>query len=171
MQQLYRKEQVATSFLIGSLQGAAYYFGAGLLGKLLLSAGKAATSVQAIQAATTFIANVVERAGPLYDGLELPKFFSVTTSVGEVFIKQNATEHLQELLLQAGSAGVTKLAAALAIDEARAAIELAAVDGLESIVGKKVIEKSGEYTIEIVIQSQPGQLVKYAVTHLRSEEH
>jgi hypothetical protein len=73
---------------------------------------------------------------------------------------------LQELLLKAGSAGATKLAAALAIDEVKALVEQEAAQGLESIVGKKIVTQLGGYTVELVIQRQPGEAVAYAITHL-----
>jgi hypothetical protein len=113
------------------------------------------------------LGEIVSRAGPLYDGLQLPKFFSVSTNVGEVFIKQNATEHLAELLArEATAAGATKLGAAVAIAEVKQLIETVAVEGLDQVVGKLITTRVGQYTVEIVIQTQPMEAVGYAVTHL-----
>ncbi len=92
--------------------------------------------------------------------------FSVLTDVGEVFVKDNATEHLQELLLKAGSAGATKLAAALAIDEVKALVEQEAAEGLESIAGKRIYTRLGGYAVQLTIERQPGEAVAYAITHL-----
>jgi RHS repeat-associated protein len=157
---------VAESFLIGSLEGAAFVVGGGVALKLLATAGEAAASVEAVQAATQFVANVVQRAGPLYEGLELPKFFSVVTNVGEVFVKQNATEHLEELLLKGGTAGATKMAAALAIDSVKELVEQVGAEGLDSIAGQRITTQLGGYTVQITIERQTGQSVAYAITHL-----
>jgi hypothetical protein len=74
-----------------------------------------------VQAASEWLGNVVSRAGPLYEGLQLPVRFIVLTEAGEVFVKDNATKHRAEL--HAGSAGATKLADAMAIDEVKALVE------------------------------------------------
>jgi hypothetical protein len=64
--------------------------------------------------------------------------------LGEIFIKENATEHLAEMLAsKAGAAGATKLAAALAIDEAKTAIETVAAEGFEAVAGKTAYDASG----------------------------
>lgn len=157
---------VAQSFAIGALEGAALFFVGGALLKLLTTVGEAAASVEAVQAATQFIQNVVQRAGPFYEGLQLPKFFSLVTDVGEVFVKQNATEHLQELLLKSSTAGATQFAAAIAIDSVKAIVEQVGAEGLDSVAGKLITTQFGGYTIEIVIERQPGQAVEYAITHL-----
>ena len=157
---------VAKSFVIGSVEGAAFFLAGGVAFKLLAQAGEAAASLEAVQAAQQFISNLVSRAGPLYAGLQLPRYFSIVTNAGEVFIKQNATEHLEELLARAGTAGATKLAAALAIDEAKTAIESAAAEGFEAVAGKLITTQIGDYTVQIVIEAQPGQAVPWAVTHL-----
>jgi hypothetical protein len=157
---------VATSFAIGAVKGAAFYFVGGGLLKVLTTAGEAAASLEAVQAASEFFGNVVSKAGPLIEGLQLPRFFSLSTEAGEVFVKQNATKHLEEMLLKAGSAGATKLAASLAIEEVKAIVEDVAAQGLDTVAGKLITTQAGGYTVEIVIEAQPGQVVKYAITHL-----
>jgi len=158
---------VAKSFLIGSIKGAAFFLAGGAAFKLLATAGEAAAaSLPAVQAAGEFLANVVSKAGPLIEGLQLPRYFSLSTGAGEVFVKQNATKHLEELLLKEGTAGATKLAAALAVDEVKAVVEDVAAQGLDAVAGKLITTKVGSYTVEIVIEAQPDQVVKYAITHL-----
>ena len=157
---------VAKSFVIGSVKGAAFFLAGGIAFKLLATAGEAAASFEAVQAAQQFISNVVGRAGPLLEGLQLPRFFSLSTGVGEVFVKQNATKHLEELLVRAGSAGATKLAAALAIDEVKTLVEQVAAEGLENIAGQRITTQLGSYTVQITIEKQAGQTVEYAITHL-----
>jgi pimeloyl-ACP methyl ester carboxylesterase len=78
---------VATSFAIGAVKGAAFYFVGGGLLKVLTTAGEAAASLEAVQAASEFFGNVVSKAGPLIEGLQLPRFFSLSTEAGEVFVK------------------------------------------------------------------------------------
>ena len=157
---------VATSFLIGAVQGGAFYIGGAVLGELLSLAGQAASSLQAVQAATQFLQNVTSNVGPLIGGLQLPRYFALSTEAGEVFIKANATKHLEEMLLKAGSAGATEMAAALAVEEVQAAINGVAASGFDAIAGKLVTTQVGSYTVEIVIEAQPGQAIQYAVTHL-----
>jgi len=112
-------KDVAVNFAVGAAEGAAFYFAGGALLKILTRAGTAIGAARAVSAGTQFFARYVARIGPLYSGLELPQYFSVLTNVGEVFIKQNATEHLEELLLRSGGAGASKLAASLAIEETK----------------------------------------------------
>jgi RHS repeat-associated protein len=159
---------VAKSFLIGSLKGAAFFLAGGVAFKLLATAGQAAASLEAVQAASEFLGNVLARVGPLYQGLQLPVRFSLATEAGEVFFKEAATKHLAQLLGTAGAAGATKLAAALAIEEAKAAVEAAAAEGFEAVAGKLLTVQVGDYTVEIIINAQTGagQTVKWAVTHL-----
>jgi RHS repeat-associated protein len=157
---------VAKSFVIGSVKGAAFFLAGGIAFKLLATAGEAAASLEAVQAASEFFGNVVSKAGPLIEGLQLPRYFSLSTEAGEIFVKQNATKHLEELLLKAGSAGATRLAAALAVEEVKAAVEAVAAEGFDAVAGKLVTTQVGSYTVEIVIEAQPGQAVQYAITHL-----
>jgi len=158
---------VAKNFAIGALAGGTLYAtGVGALG-LLNYLGDAAASTDVAGLAARVFSQFVSRAGPLYAGLQLPKYFSISTDVGEVFVKENATEHLAELLASEGTAaGQTQLGAALAISEVKQLIETVAVEGLDQIAGKLITTRVGEYTVEIVIQAQPSQAVEYAITHL-----
>lgn len=159
---------IAKSFVIGSVKGAAFFLAGGVAFKLLATAGEAAASFEAVQAATDFFTNVVSRTGPLYAGIQLPVRFSIATESGEIFFKDAATKHLEQLLTRkaVGTAGATKLAAALAIDEAKTAIETVAAQGFESIAGKLVTTQVGDFTVEIIVNAQPGEAVPWAVTHL-----
>jgi hypothetical protein len=68
--------------------------------------------------------------------------------------------------LKGGTAGATKMAAALAIDSVKALVEQVGAEGLDSIVGQRITTQLGGYTVQITIESQPGQAVAYAITHL-----
>ena len=159
---------VAKAFVLGSLKGAAFFLAGGIAFKLLGQLGAAASSLEAVQTAQEFLSNVLQRAGPLYEGLQLPTFFSINTNVGEIWITQNATEHLQELLSGAENIGSTKLAAALVIAEAKTAIENVAGQGFDAVAGQKLTTQVGDYVVEIVIEPQPSWKgpVPWAVTHL-----
>jgi RHS repeat-associated protein len=160
-------KDVAANFAVGAVEGAAFYFAGGALLKILARAGAAIGAARAVSAGTQFFARYVARMGPLYAGLELPQYFSILTDAGEVFIKQNGTKHLAELLSVAGDAGATKLAASLAIEETKAIIEAAASQGLDQIAGKGAVTLTvGGHTVEIAIERQVGQAVQFAVTHL-----
>ena len=91
----------------------------------------------------------------------------MVTDVGEIFVKDNATKHLVEkFFARVGSAGATKLAAALAINEIKTIVEQVAAEGFENIAGQRITTQIGSYTVQITIERQPGQAVAYAITHL-----
>ena len=160
-------KEILLNFAIGAAEGVAFYFAGGIALKLLTRIGAVANTARAVTAGVQFFSRYVARMGPLYSGLELPQYFSLLTEAGEVFIKQNATEHLAEMLAAAGEAGATKLAASLAVEEAKAVIESVALEGFEQIAGKGIVTTTaGSYTVEIAVERQVGQAVEFAVTHL-----
>ena len=110
------------------------------------------------------------RAGPLWEGLSLPKYFSLTTKFGEeVFFTANATEHMAQYLARAefGAAGGTRFASALMIQQAEAVLAEATAGDVASIVGRKILLNVAGVPWEVVIEEStvPGS-VRWVVTHL-----
>ena len=155
---------------IGAVEGAALYTAGLFAFKYLGRLGKWLYSIHAERAAES-VFNRLARSGPLWPGLSLPRYFSLTTKLGEEFwFTVNATEHLAEQLIRLGVPGTTKFTSALMIQKAETVLTdvvlKEAGGNLSSIVGKRLILDVGGVTWEVVIEENINQgMVRWVVTH------
>jgi RHS repeat-associated protein len=118
---------VFTNLVVGALEGAVFYgISIGAL-RLLIGFSRYVKFERASRAIGAIFSRI-SGSGPIYSGTDIPKYFIFNTHGGRVFITQNATEHLFELL-KYGSAGQTKIASSLVLSDLEVAITQAARQG------------------------------------------
>jgi hypothetical protein len=149
--------QIAWNFASGALEGALLY-GAG---SVLLKGTLKLLRYVRVARLSAEIAQVFSKIVPIgerfFPGSEIPEFFKLVTRLGDYVISSStrtgsvagALKHLVgEVLKKAGSAGATRLAEALAIQELSAAIEAAAAQGIKH--GEKIIVRTAWAEWELI---------------------
>jgi hypothetical protein len=152
--------EIGTSFVIGALEGAAFYGAAATTLKLLLRFARGVQAARAV-AAVTAVFSKLEAVGPLWEGTAIPRFFTFVTRAGKVFLNPNATEHMAELLT-GSAASETRIAAALTLESLEDAIVRASVQGIT--YGEKMVVGNWEL-IFVIERSAQEELIPLVLKH------
>jgi hypothetical protein len=154
----------ANSFIVGALEGGAFYGILGTAGKFARFANLDKLKPYIYKVRSNFIKKIPLKQG-VVPGTQIPLEYVVTTKMGPVLIHssvgksgvQASMKHIKEILEKSGMAGKTNLAEALAMKEVENAVQQGIVQGIVN-AGKTVIKNGNPQQIPTIVTTEHAKI-------------